>query len=96
MERWEAIRQRVDAALRYAGLSQEELIAQVKFSRSTYNRRRDGKYEWEEGKLYEVAKACGVPLWFLAHGWDGWRVETSPAELRQIADGLPTDGEPND
>lgn len=95
MERWEAIKQRVDAALYYAGMTQEELVEKIKPSRSTYNRRRDGSYEWTEGLLYEIGKACKVPLWFLEDGWEGWRKAITPDELRKLVDEL-LPGEPPD
>jgi hypothetical protein len=91
VERWEAIAKRVDGALRYADMTQQELEEEVEFSRSTLNRRREGTYEWEDGQLYEISKATGVPLWFLTDGWEGWVKSMTPDQLRNLADSLPDD-----
>lgn len=85
----EGIKQRIDAAMAFAELSQEALETKVAMSRSTLNRKRRGEYDFNLGELYEVAKATGVPVWFLQRGWDGWREGFSPEELRQIEASLP-------
>jgi hypothetical protein len=97
MDRSEEMKQRVDAALAYGDLDQDDVDAhpEISLSRSSLNRRRNGEYDFQMGELYEIAAATGVPVWFLRYGWDGWKKELSPDELRQIADSLPP-GDPPD
>lgn len=84
-QRKRTTKQRVDAALAFAEMSQEELEEKVGFSRSTFYRRRyvEG-YSFKEGELYEIAQKCGVPMWFLEHGWLG----KNPQEVKQAVEDL--------
>jgi len=58
-------------------------------SEATLVRLERGDRSIKRGELLVIAEACGVPMWFLEHGWQGWSKEVSPEELRQIADELP-------
>lgn len=91
MRQWEIdeMRHRVDAAMAYAGLNADELAERLKFSKSSLNRKRIGEYEWRPGDLFEIARVCRVPLWFLRSGWPPATAE----ELREVGENLP-DGPP--
>lgn len=97
VEQRRTTKQRVDAALAYGELSQIELTERIKMSRSTLNRRRrEEGHTFGEGELYEIAQKCGVPLWFLERGWEGWRDEIkSPEDLEALAGELFPDGPPS-
>jgi hypothetical protein len=90
VERSEEMKRRVDAALKYAGMNQNDLEEKVSFSRSSLNRRRlKGDYGFNKGELHEIAEATGVPLWFLTDGWAGWRKALTRRELEELIDSLP-------
>jgi transcriptional regulator with XRE-family HTH domain len=91
------MKRRVDAALRYAGMSQGDLEEKTSLSRSTlYRRRSDGDIEFTKGELFEIADVTKVPPWFLLEGWQGWRKELSVKEIQELIDSLPPVGPPSD
>lgn len=96
VERSDKMKRRVDAALKYAGMSQSDLEEKVDFSRSTFNRRRKGDYNFNKGELHEIAEATGVPEWFLTDGWAGWRKPFNRRELEELIDSLPPDDPPGE
>lgn len=80
---------RIKTARVYAGFTQLDLADAVEMGESTYKLTELGDRQPKRSELLAVAEACRVPMWFLDHGWDGWRRAISPEELRQIADSLP-------
>jgi transcriptional regulator with XRE-family HTH domain len=95
MEQSEEIKRRVNAALRYADLSQQQFEDEVNWSRSTLTRRLNGSIEFSFGELAEIAKVTDTPLWFLQWGWEGWSRGHSPEEIQRILDSLPPDDPPS-
>jgi DNA-binding XRE family transcriptional regulator len=63
---------RVRAARAAADLSREELARRIGSSPRAVRRIEDGGRRAHPEELERIAVACGVPEWFLRHGWSGW------------------------
>jgi transcriptional regulator with XRE-family HTH domain len=66
---------RIRAARAYAGLTREELAAALGMSASTYSNIEHADHpssrEPRPAELVAIAYECGVPVWFMRHGFDG-------------------------
>ena len=65
------IPRRIRTARVFAGLTQPELAAKLDLGESTYKNSELGKRETPWRERVAIAAACGVPPWFIEHGWDG-------------------------
>ncbi|CAB4924268.1 unannotated protein [freshwater metagenome] len=63
---------RIRAARAAAALSREELGRRIGCSARAVRRLEDGGRPMTPAERARIALACGVPEWFLAHGWHGW------------------------
>lgn len=65
-------RRLVEAARAYADISSQKKLARAAGLDPSYlTRRLSGRYPWKPGDLLAIARATGVPEWFLEHGWEG-------------------------
>lgn len=69
---------RVRAARAAADLSREELARRIGSSPRAVRRIEDGGRRAHPEELERIAVACGVPEWFLQHGWSGWERQVRP------------------
>lgn len=60
---------RVRAAQEYAGKDREAIADAIKMKMRTYDRLRSGARALQLPEARSIAKATGVPLLFLTHGW---------------------------
>lgn len=70
---------RIRAARHYAGLSRLDLARRLEIHERTQINSELGNRHVKGPELETIAKATGVPMWFLEGGWDGWRA-TGPGE----------------
>lgn len=70
--------QRVRAARAGAGLSRKDLGRAIRSSTTLIGRvEAHGERAPTRKELEDIADACGVPDWFLKHGWAGWQESAS-------------------
>jgi transcriptional regulator with XRE-family HTH domain len=79
---------RLRAARAYAELSQPELAERIQLGEVTYAKCERGQRAVPRRELLAIAEACGVPMWFLEGGWDGWRGDVEDA-ARQALEAVP-------
>ena len=89
---------RIRTARAYAGFRNRSSLAErLEVSKETVQRIEGGQREVKRSELLAIAEACGVPMWFLEGGWEGWRAATgaaaeeptphSPRELKRLGVG---------
>jgi transcriptional regulator with XRE-family HTH domain len=89
---------RIRTARAYAGLRNRSTLAErLEVSKETVQRMEGGQREVKRSELLAIAEACGVPMWFLENGWEGWRSKTgapadepephSPRDLKRLGVG---------
>jgi hypothetical protein len=54
-------------------------------SEKTYKLTELGERRPKRSELLAIAEACGVPMWFLEGGWDGW-VQLAPTAAAADSD----------
>jgi transcriptional regulator with XRE-family HTH domain len=76
---------RIRAARSYAGFQgRKDFSEAIEMSEATLVRLERGDRLIKRRELREIAETCGVPMWFLEGGWDGWAGEVKEA-AQQIA-----------
>lgn len=81
------IDQRIRAARAYGRLSQIALAELLEVAPNTFKRIELGTRPPKRSELLAIAEACGVPMWFLVGGWEGWRsTAQGEVEARSIAE----------
>lgn len=83
---------RIRAARGFAGLSREKLAERLEVDHQ-WVKRREGDYRGKAADRERIARACGVPVEFLEHGWsrdliaEGRELDVdSRRYMRQLAD----------
>lgn len=82
---------RIRAARAYAGLTQEQLAAELDVDTQTIKRREAGSHDPKRGERMAIAAICGVPPEFMEHGFGAERDEIA-ARLDRIEAVLTGDG----
>jgi transcriptional regulator with XRE-family HTH domain len=77
---------RLRAARAFADLTQPELAAKIELGEVTYASSERGQRAAPRRELLAIAEACKVPMWFLEHGWEGWRGSVDDVARRALDD----------
>jgi len=83
---------RIRAARVYSGLSRLQLATKLEVSERTQTNTELGKRHVPRPELLAIAESCGVPMWFLEQGWDGWQEESIDDVGRRALRGIEGSG----
>lgn len=75
---------RLRAARGYSGLDQRALAAKLGISLTTLSRMENAKTRVPDEDAYRYVEACGVPRWFIEHGFSAPAVPEEPTLAERI------------